>query len=70
MNNEKKRGRPMHYNHITCRKLINSLPIPSEATRMQVLNILERACGYWFEAAGGEPDEFQEWYDQRTKERI
>ena len=67
MSTETKRGRPIHYNHGKCRNLVNGLAIESEAVRMQALNLIERAAQYWFEAAWGDPEEFEEWYNQRTK---
>ena len=63
-------GRPRrkHYNHSCVRNELRDL-IPAEVTRMQVLNLIERACGYWFEAAGGDPAEFEEWFNNNSTTR-
>lgn len=63
-------GRPRrkHYNHSCVRNELRDL-IPAEVTRMQVLNLIERACGYWFEAAGGDHEEFEEWFNNNSTTR-
>lgn len=69
MGEEKKAGRPRrkHYNLRTCRDELRELMPESEYLRMRVLNLMERAAGYWFEAAGGEAEEFEEWFNRITK---
>lgn len=62
-------GRPKrkHYNLRTCRDELRDLIPESEYRRMQVLNLIERAGGYWFEAAGGEAEVFEEWFNRNKK---
>ena len=62
-------GRPRrkHYNLRTCREELVELIPESEARRMRVLNLIERIAGYWFEAAGGDAEEFEEWFNRVTK---
>jgi len=68
---EEKRGpgrpRRKHYNLRTCRDELRELIPGSECQRMRLLNLIERAAGYWFEAAGGEISEFEEWFNRSTK---
>ena len=62
-------GRPRrkHYNLRTCREELIEMFPQSEYQRMRVLNLIERIAGYWFEAAGGDAEEFDEWFNRVTK---
>lgn len=66
---ERKRGRPRgkHYNLRTCRAELNELIPDSEYVRMRVLNLLECVAEYWFEAADGDREVFEEWFNRNTK---
>jgi hypothetical protein len=65
----KKRGRPIgkHYNLRTCRAELNEIMPGSEYVRMRVLNLLERVAEYWFQAADGDSEEFEEWFNRDKK---
>ncbi|MBK8195947.1 MAG: hypothetical protein IPK76_23095, partial [Lewinellaceae bacterium] len=56
-----------HYNLRTCRAELNEIMPGSEYVRMRVLNLLERVAEYWFEAADGDPEIFEEWFNRNTK---
>jgi len=67
--NTRKRGRPKgkHYNLRTCRAELNEMLPGSEYTRMRVLNLIERVAEYWFQAADGDLETFEEWFNRETK---
>lgn len=64
---EERKARRKHWNQREVRDELREMIPESHYQQMRFLNFIERVAGYWYQAAGGDAAEFEEWFNRQEK---